>query len=103
MVIGGDNSLTRPAFLGMGTARPEKAWGLLTLDAHHDCRPVTDGSANGTPVRELIEGGLRGDRVAQVGIHPFGNAGEHARWAQGAGHPRPRRGGRCAGRGSRRW
>ncbi len=82
VVIGGDNSLTRPAFLGMGTARPEKTWGLLTLDAHHDCRPATNGSANGTPVRELIEGGLRGDRVAQVGIHPFGNAGEHARWAR---------------------
>ncbi|HSP66044.1 MAG TPA: arginase family protein, partial [Candidatus Deferrimicrobium sp.] len=85
VVIGGDNSLTRPAFLGMGTARPERAWGLLTLDAHHDCRPVTVASANGTPVRELIEGGLRGDRVAQVGIHPFGNAAEHARWAKEQG------------------
>ncbi len=85
VVIGGDNSLTRPAFLGMGRRRPDLAWGLLTLDAHHDCRPATDGSANGTPVRELIEGGLRGDRVAQVGIHPFGNAADHARWAKEQG------------------
>jgi formiminoglutamase len=85
VVIGGDNSLTRPAFLGMGRRRPDTAWGLLTLDAHHDCRPATNGSANGTPVRELIEGGLRGDRVAQVGIHPFGNAADHARWAREQG------------------
>ncbi len=81
VVIGGDNSLTRPAFLGISRRRSQMEWGLLTLDAHHDCRPVTSGSANGTPVRELIEGGLPGNRVAQVGIHPLGNAAEHARWA----------------------
>ncbi len=85
LVIGGDNSLTRPAFLGAKRARPQAAWGLLTLDAHHDCRPVTSGSANGTPVRELIEGGLPGNRVAQVGIHPFGNAADHASWALAQG------------------
>jgi formiminoglutamase len=85
VVIGGDNSLTRPAFLGMNRLRPQRAWGLLTLDAHHDCRPVTAGSANGTPVRELIAGGLAGDRVAQVGIHPLGNAREHAEWAVAQG------------------
>ncbi|HEX4756055.1 MAG TPA: arginase family protein [Candidatus Dormibacteraeota bacterium] len=85
VVIGGDNSLTRPAFLGMTRARPDRRWGLLTLDAHHDCRPVVDRSANGTPVRELIEAGLPGERVAQVGIHPLGNAREHAAWALGQG------------------
>jgi len=61
------------------------AWGLLTLDAHHDCRPPVEGSRNGTPVRELIEAGLPGDRVAQIGIHPFGNAREHADWARAQG------------------
>lgn len=85
VVIGGDNSLTRPAFLGMTRARPDRRWGLLTLDAHHDCRPVVDRSANGTPVRELIEAGLPGERVAQVGIHPLGNAREHAAWALSQG------------------
>jgi formiminoglutamase len=85
VVIGGDNSLTRPAFLGMARARPDRQWGLLTLDAHHDCRPVVDRSANGTPVRELIESGLAGERVAQVGIHPLGNARDHAAWALGQG------------------
>jgi formiminoglutamase len=85
VVIGGDNSLTRPAFLGASRGQPQATWGLLSLDAHHDCRPVTSGSANGTPVRELIEGGLPGKRVAQVGIHPLGNAFEHAHWALAQG------------------
>jgi formiminoglutamase len=85
VVIGGDNSLTRPAFAGMARAHPGRQWGLLTLDAHHDCRPVVDRSANGTPVRELIESGLAGERVAQVGIHPLGNAREHAAWALSRG------------------
>jgi formiminoglutamase len=84
-VVGGDNSLTRPAFLGMRAARPDRQWGLLTLDAHHDCRPVVNASANGTPVRELIESGLAGERVAQVGIHPLGNARDHAAWAVSQG------------------
>jgi formiminoglutamase len=85
VIVGGDNSLTRPAMQGVMAAKPDAAWGLLTLDAHHDCRPVTAGSRNGTPVRELIEAGLPGDRVAQIGIHPLGNAREHADWARAQG------------------
>jgi formiminoglutamase len=84
-VIGGDNSLTRPAMQGVMAASPDAMWGLLTLDAHHDCRPPTEGSRNGTPVRELIVAGLPGSRVAQVGIHPLGNAREHADWALAQG------------------
>jgi formiminoglutamase len=82
--IGGDNSLTRPVLHGLMNATPG-AWALLTLDAHHDCRPATDGSRNGTPVRELIEAGLPGERVVQIGIHPLGNAREHADWARAQG------------------
>ncbi|MHB8489566.1 MAG: agmatinase family protein [Candidatus Dormibacteria bacterium] len=84
VIVGGDNSLTRPALRGLMNAVPG-AWSLLTLDAHHDCRPATGGSRNGTPVRELIEAGLPGARVAQIGIHPLGNAREHADWARAQG------------------
>ena len=84
-VIGGDNSLTRPAMRGVIAARPQEEWGLITLDAHHDCRPADRGSSNGTPVRELIEAGLPGERVAQIGISAFGNAREHAEWAAAHG------------------
>src|SRR5579864_6169282 len=71
VVVGGDNSLTAPAMRGVMQARPDNGWGLITLDAHHDCRPLDQGPRNGTPVRELIEGGLPGNRVAQIGISPL--------------------------------
>ena len=86
VVVGGDNSLTRPALLGLSAHRLDGGWGLITLDAHHDTRPVLDGvSRNGTPVRELIEAGLPAGRVAQVGIHEFGNSRSVAAWAAAAG------------------
>jgi formiminoglutamase len=80
-VIGGDNSLTRPALCGLAGGALAEGWGLLTLDAHHDVRAPVDGPRNGTPVRELIELGLPGQRVAQVGLHGFANTAEHHRWA----------------------
>lgn len=84
-VIGGDNSLTRPAMFGMMRARSDCAWGLLTLDAHHDARPLASGSTNGTVVRELITSGLPGTRVVQIGIHPWGNGREYADWTLAQG------------------
>jgi formiminoglutamase len=85
VVVGGDNSLTRPAMQGMMRSSETGAWGLLTFDAHHDCRPADAGSRNGTPVRELIDGGIPGARVAQIGIRAFANAAEHAQWAADRG------------------
>ena len=81
VVIGGDNSLTAPAMRGVMAARPEAVWGLVTVDAHHDCRPLHGGPRNGNPVRDLIEGGLSGPRVVQLGINPVANDPAHARWA----------------------
>lgn len=78
---GGDNSITRP--LMQGTS-PEwnRVFGLLTLDAHHDVRSLDNGPTNGTPVRGLIEEGLSGERIAQVGIQPFANSHEYADYAE---------------------
>lgn len=83
VVLGGDNSVTLPALRGISGDRLADGWGLLTLDAHHDVRARGDDGLprNGTPVRDLIELGLRGDRVGQVGLHGFANAREHAEWA----------------------
>lgn len=77
VAVGGDNSLTVPAALGaagnaLGTA------GLITLDAHHDLR---DGSSNGSPVRELLQAGLDGRRIVQIGIADFANSAAYARRA----------------------
>lgn len=81
IALGGDNSITHSVALGMwgdelGTA------GLITLDAHHDLR---DGTSNGSPVRRLVEAGLAGTRVVQVGIADFSNSREYAARARDLG------------------
>ena len=73
ILLGGDNSITA------GGARGVEADGLLTFDAHHDCRDPAHGVTNGSVVRQLVEGGL--SNVVQIGIHGFANAESHARWA----------------------
>jgi formiminoglutamase len=72
-LLGGDNSVTA------GGARGVEADGLLTFDAHHDCRDPSVKVTNGSVVRQLVEGGLH--NVVQIGIHGFSNAEAHARWA----------------------
>ncbi|MEN9619867.1 MAG: hypothetical protein RL499_60 [Actinomycetota bacterium] len=70
IVLGGDNAATVPAALGAWGAHLATA-GLVTLDAHHDLR---DGITNGSPVRRLLEAGLDGSRVSQLGIEPLANS-----------------------------
>jgi arginase family enzyme len=88
-VCGGDNSITVPlveALAGAHGAGLESGRvGLITLDAHHDFRPLDGGPSNGTPVRELVERGLPGGCVFQVGIGTFTNARAHSSAAAGAG------------------
>jgi formiminoglutamase len=76
VALGGDNSMTFPVAQGLG------ATGLVTLDAHHDLR---DGASNGSPVRRLIEAGLSGRRVVQVGIADFANSAAYAARARDLG------------------
>jgi arginase family enzyme len=83
LLLGGDNSITRPGFRGLGTDL-ERA-GLLTLDAHHDLRDTDRGPTNGNPVRGLLEDGLPGRNVVQIGIQPFANSEHYARVAAEAG------------------
>jgi formiminoglutamase len=81
VALGGDNSLTYPVALGsFGTALPSA--GLITLDAHYDLR---DGISNGSPVRRLLEAGLDGSRIVQIGISDFANSRFYADRARGAG------------------
>jgi formiminoglutamase len=83
ILLGGDNALTRPA---LGALAGDLATaGLLTLDAHHDVRGFHAGPTNGTPVRGLIEDGLPGRNVVQIGIGAFTNSPAHRRWAEDAG------------------
>lgn len=80
VVVGGDNSVT---FAGMRGAAPDLSRAaLITLDAHHDLR---DGVSNGSPVRRLVEAGLPGTRVVQIGIADFSNSPEYAERARELG------------------
>lgn len=69
IALGGDNSIT------YATHKGTEATGLITLDAHYDLR---DGVSNGSPVRRLIEAGLSGKKVVQIGIADFSNSPEYA-------------------------
>jgi arginase family enzyme len=72
LLVGGNNAVTRPAVLGVGV--PLEKVGLITLDAHFDMRDTDDGLSNGNPVRALIEDGLPGANIAQVGLASFANS-----------------------------
>ncbi|MEP7055891.1 MAG: arginase family protein [Actinomycetota bacterium] len=73
VVIGGDNSLTAP--LGRGALADLKTAGLVTLDAHLDIR---EGRSNGSPVRRLLDSGMVGERIVQVGIADWANSRSYA-------------------------
>ena len=72
LLIGGNNAVTRPGVHGLGLALDKV--GLITLDAHFDMRETSAGLSNGNPVRALIEDGLPGANIAQIGLAPFANS-----------------------------
>jgi formiminoglutamase len=76
ILLGGDNSITRPGCHGLGV--PLNRCGLLTLDAHFDLRDLEAGLTNGNPIRALLRDGLAGDHVFQIGIQPFANSAFYA-------------------------
>jgi formiminoglutamase len=77
VAVGGDNSITYSLVRGMFSDSPGglAGCGLVTIDAHHDLR---DGETNGSPVRRLIEAGLPGANLVQVGIADFSNSAAYA-------------------------
>jgi formiminoglutamase len=81
-LLGGDNSVTRPGCHG---AADLDRLGLLTLDAHHDLRDLNEGLSNGNPVRALLEDGLPGASIVQIGIAAFANSPAYAQVARDAG------------------
>jgi formiminoglutamase len=77
IALGGDNSITYTGLFG-----DLSRVGLITLDAHHDLR---DGNSNGSPVWRLIQAGLPGKNIAQIGISDFTNSKEYSSRAKEAG------------------
>lgn len=72
LLAGGNNAITRPAVHGLGL--PLEKIGLITLDAHLDMRDTSGGLSNGNPVRALLDDGLPGRNIAQVGLASFANS-----------------------------
>lgn len=75
-LIGGDHSVTACSVRGMKRAKPSERIGILQLDTHLDVRDPNElGPANGTPIRQLIDGGtVRGEDVINIGLHGYYNA-----------------------------
>jgi arginase family enzyme len=72
LLVGGNNAVTRPGVLGLEL--PLNKVGLITLDAHFDMRDTDEGLSNGNPVRALIEDGLPGANIVQIGLASFANS-----------------------------
>jgi len=84
ILLGGNNAVTRPAAHALGL--PLDKVGLITLDAHFDMRETDAGPMNGNPVRCLIEDGMPGRNICQLGLAPFANTGRMEEDAAAAGN-----------------
>ena len=80
IALGGDNSITYSVAAGLFPDLSKI--GLITFDAHHDLR---DGISNGSPIWRLIQAGLPGENIVQIGLSDFANSGPYAKRAKEAG------------------
>ena len=80
IALGGDNSITFSVASGLWSDLSNV--GLITFDAHHDLR---DGHSNGSPVWELIQAGLPGKNIVQIGIADFANSAQYSARAKESG------------------
>jgi formiminoglutamase len=77
VALGGDNSITYS--LAKGLWNDVEDIGVITFDAHHDLR---DGESNGSPIWRLIQAGLPGKNIVQIGIADFANSSEYSERAK---------------------
>lgn len=77
IALGGDNSITYSVAFGLWPDLSKI--GLITFDAHHDLR---DGQSNGSPVWQLIQAGLPGKNIVQIGIADFANSAKYSQRAK---------------------
>ena len=71
--LGGDNSLS---YANASPLLDRGSLGVVSFDAHLDCREVRDGPSSGTPYRQLFDAGL--DALAVVGARHFETSTEYA-------------------------
>ena len=78
--LGGDNSITYSVARGLW--KDLSKVGVITFDAHHDLR---DGQSNGSPIWRLIQAGLPGKNIVQIGISDFANSAAYSKRAEDNG------------------
>jgi formiminoglutamase len=83
IVLGGNNAVTRPCVHALDPTLQRV--GVLTLDTHFDLRDTDCGLTNGNPIQALLEDGLPGAHVAQIGLLPFANTRKAHDKAKAAG------------------
>jgi formiminoglutamase len=83
IVLGGNNAVTRPCVHALDATLQRV--GMLTLDAHFDLRDTDCGLTNGNPIQALLEDGMPGAHVAQIGLLPFANTKKAHEKAKAAG------------------
>ena len=71
VLLGGNNAVTRGGVHGLDPSL--KRVGVLTLDAHFDLRDTDLGLNNGNPISALLDDGLPGIRISQIGLAAFAN------------------------------
>lgn len=82
--LGGDNVVTAP-IVAAYPAAPIERMGVVTFDAHHDVRVYDEVPSNGAPIRWLLDRGLPGDQVVQIGIHGHANGAGYRRYCDDQG------------------
>lgn len=82
ILLGGDNSITYSGARALLNFVDPSKLGVITLDAHHDLR---DGISNGSPIKQLLDAGLPGKNVVQIGINNFANSMFYSDRAKKAG------------------
>jgi formimidoylglutamase len=83
LVVGGGHDCSYGNYLGLCDARPE-APAVIAVDAHLDLRPTHEPSS-GNPFFRMLEHGLPGDGLVEVGLIPWVNALAHRRYAEAKG------------------
>ncbi len=83
--LGGDDGIIRPVLKGCYPSLAKV--GVLTLDAHHDVRAYYRnlGPHNGSPIRGLIDDGLNGEQIVQIGISTFTNSKDYRNYCEEKG------------------
>jgi formimidoylglutamase len=76
LVIGGGHDCSYGVWRGLAKGG---ATAVLAVDAHLDVRP-THAPSSGNPFFRMIEAGLPGPDLAQVGLQRFANSEEHETW-----------------------